>query len=148
MCASSATRGRPVLTWWQGTISHHGFGLGEGEIYSSAYRPIATVRAGNGLAADLHELQLTPRGSALITAWKPLYCDLARDGGRARAAVYDTVFQEIDIKTGLVHATSGTPLEHVPLSDSYMPVGGRERRVALRLVPPQLDRASRATAAC
>ena len=115
--------GRPVLTWWQGTISNHGFGLGQDEIYSSAYRPIATVRAGNGLLADLHELQLTARGSALITAWKPLYCDLAPGGGRARAAVYDTVFQEIDIRTGLV-MYEWDPLEHVALSDSYMPIGG------------------------
>jgi hypothetical protein len=115
-------RGRPVLTWWQGTISNHGFGLGEGEIYSSAYQPLATVHAGNGLTEDLHELQITPRGSALITAWKPLYCDLAGDGGRARAAVYDTVFQEIDIRTGLV-MYEWDPLDHVPLSDSYMPVG-------------------------
>ena len=114
-------RGRPVLTWWQGTISKHGFGLGEGEIYSSAYRPLATVHAGNGLTEDLHELQITARGSALITAWKPLYCDLAGDGGRARAAVYDTVFQEIDIRTGLV-MYEWDPLDHVPLGDSYMPV--------------------------
>jgi hypothetical protein len=117
--------GRPVLTWWQGTISNHGFGLGEGEIYSSAYRPIATVRAGDGLAEDLHELVLTPRGSALITAWKPLYCDLAGDGGRPLAAVYDAVLQEIDVKTGLV-MYEWDSLEHVPLSDSYMPVGGAD----------------------
>ncbi|HVC84249.1 MAG TPA: arylsulfotransferase family protein [Solirubrobacteraceae bacterium] len=116
-------RGRPVLTWWQGTISNHGFGLGEGEIYSSAYRPVATVHAGDGLTEDLHELQITPRGAALITAWKPLYCDLAGDGGRARAAVYDTVLQEIDIRTGLV-MYEWDPLEHVRLSDSYMPVAG------------------------
>ena len=54
-------RGRPVLTWWQGTISNHGFGLGEGEIYSSSYRPLATVHAGDGLTEDLHELQLDAR---------------------------------------------------------------------------------------
>ena len=57
--------GQPVLSWWQGTISAHGFGLGEGEIYSSSYRPIATIHAGDGLSADLHELALTPGGSAL-----------------------------------------------------------------------------------
>jgi len=113
-------RSRPVLTWWQGTISHHGFGFGEGEIYSNSYRHIATVRAGDGLTEDLHELTLTPDGTALISAWKPLYCDLAALGGRARAAVYDTVFQEIDIKTGLVRYEWDS-LEHVALSASYMP---------------------------
>jgi hypothetical protein len=115
--------GAPVLTWWQGTISNHGFGLGEGEIYSRSYRPIATVHAGDGLAEDLHELLLTPAGTAFITAWKPLYCDLSSLGGNAFAAVYDSVFQEIDIRTGLV-MYEWDSLEHVPLSDSYMPPGG------------------------
>ena len=53
-------RGQPVLTWWQGTISRHGFGLGEGEIYSTSYRHLATIRAGDGLAEDLHELRCCP----------------------------------------------------------------------------------------
>ena len=53
--------GRPVLTWWQGDISVHGFGLGEDVIADDAYNVIASVRAGNGLQADLHELQLTHR---------------------------------------------------------------------------------------
>ena len=115
--------GRRVLTWWQGTISAHGFGLGEGEIYSSSYRRIATVRAGDGLAADLHEFDLEPNGIAIVTAWKPLYCDLAADGGAPFSAVYDAVFQEIDVRTGLVRYEWDS-LEHVPLSDSYEPVAG------------------------
>ncbi len=116
-------RGQPVLTWWQGTISRHGFGLGEGELYSTSYRHVATVHAGDGLVEDLHELQLTPRGTALITAWKPLYCDLSALGGRAAGAVYDACMQEIDIATGLV-MWEWDSLDHVPISDSYMPVHG------------------------
>ena len=116
-------RGRPVLTWWQGTISRHGFGLGTGEIDSTSYRRIATVRAGDGLAADLHELQVTPAGTALITAWKPLYCDLSSVGGSASAAVYDACLQEIDIATGLV-MWEWDSIDHVALADSYMPVRG------------------------
>jgi Arylsulfotransferase (ASST) len=112
--------GRAVLTWWQGTISNHGFGLGEGEIYSRSYRPIATVRAGDGLREDLHELQITPDSSALITAWKPLYCDLSAAGGPAYAGIYDAVFQQIDVRTGLVEYEWDS-LDHVPLSASYMP---------------------------
>jgi Arylsulfotransferase (ASST) len=116
-------RGRPVLTWWQGVISQHGFGYGEGEILSTAYRPIATVVAGNGLAEDLHEFTLEPDGAALITAWKPLYCDLEGVGGAAESAVYDASFQEIDIRTGLVRYEWDS-LDHVPLTDSYMPASG------------------------
>ena len=113
-------RGRSVLTWWQGAISRHGFGYGEGEIYSTAYRHVATVHAGDGIAEDLHELQLEPGGIALITAWKPLACDLQAVGGPADGAIYDASFQEIDIATGLVRYEWDS-LDHVPLSDSYMP---------------------------
>ena len=116
-------RAASVLTWWQGTISRHGFGLGEGEIYSTSYRKIATVHAGDGLAEDLHEFTLAPGGAALITAWKPLYCDLSAQGGRAVAAVYDSVFQEIDVRTGLV-MYEWDSLEHVPLAATYMPASG------------------------
>ncbi len=115
--------GQPVLTWWQGTISHHGFGLGEGEIYDDHYQPIATVSAGNGLAEDLHEFQITPQGTALITAWKPLYCNLQSAGGADNVALYDPVMQEIDIKTGLV-MYEWDSLDHVPLKDSYVSVKG------------------------
>ncbi len=113
--------GRRVLTWWQGAISHHGFGLGEGEIYDDHYRPLATVAAGNGLAEDLHELQLTPQGTALITAWKPIFCDLRPAGGAGDVALYDPVMQEIDVASGLVEYEWDS-LDHVPLSDSYVPV--------------------------
>ena len=36
--------GKPVLTWWQGDISVHGFGLGEDVIADSAYTDIAHVQ--------------------------------------------------------------------------------------------------------
>jgi hypothetical protein len=110
--------GRPVLTWWQGDISVHGYGLGEGVIADQAYDEIAHVRAGNGVEADLHELQLTKQGTALITAYEPILCDLAADGGSARDGVMDGLVQEIDVKTGLV-MFQWTSLDHVPLSDSY-----------------------------
>jgi hypothetical protein len=113
--------GQPVLTWWQGTISHHGFGLGQGEIYDDHYQQLATVAAGNGVAEDLHELQITPQGTALITAWKPLYCNLSSVGGADDVALYDPVMQEIDIKTGLV-MYEWDSVDHVPLRDSYVPV--------------------------
>jgi hypothetical protein len=112
--------GRRVLTWWQGTISKHGFGLGVGEIYSPSYRRIATVHGGDGVAEDLHDLVLEPDGAALITVWKPLYCDLSAVGGPADGAVYDASFQDIDIGTGLVR-NEWDSLDHVPVAASYMP---------------------------
>jgi hypothetical protein len=110
--------GKPVLTWWQGNISLHGFGMGEDVIADDTYTDIAHVRAGNGLQADLHEFQLTPQGTALITAYEPILCDLSSVGGPAYGAVTDSVFQEIDVRTGLV-MYEWTSVDHVGLSESY-----------------------------
>jgi Arylsulfotransferase (ASST) len=110
--------GRPVLTWWQGDISVHGFGLGEDTIADGAYEDIAHVRAGNGLQADLHDFQLTPQGTALITAYEPIYCNLSAVGGAAYGAVTDGLLQEIDVRTGLV-MFQWSSLDHVALSESY-----------------------------
>ena len=110
--------GKTVLTWWQGRILKLGFGQGEDEIYSEAYRPIARVLAGNGYRTDLHQFTLTPRGTAWIDAYDPVERDLASVGGSRHGVVTDVVVEEIDVKTGLVmwewHA-----LGHVPLADSY-----------------------------
>jgi hypothetical protein len=113
-------QGQPVLTWWQGTITGHGFGLGEDVIANSSYAEIGHVYAGNGYRADLHEFQLTARGTALITAYDPQLCNLSAVGGRSYAAVTDGVLQEVDVGTGLVRF-QWTSLEHVALGDSHEP---------------------------
>ncbi len=112
--------GKPVLTWWQGDISVHGFGLGEDVIADDTYTDIEHVHAGNGLQADLHEFQLTPQGTALITAYDPILCDLSSVGGPAYGGVTDSVFQEIDVRTGLV-MYEWTSIDHVALGESYEP---------------------------
>ena len=118
--------GKPVLTWWQGEISIHGFGQGEDVILDDAYAEIARVRAQNGLQADLHEFQLTPQGTALITTYDPIHCDLASVGGPADGAVTDGTFQEIDVRTGLV-MFQWTSLDHVALAESYAPASVSDR---------------------
>jgi hypothetical protein len=110
--------GKPVLTWWQGDISVHGFGLGEDVIADSSYDDIAHVKAGNGDQADLHEFQLTPQGTALITAYDPIMCDLSSVGGPADGAVTDGAIQEIDVRTGLV-MYEWTSVDHVALGESH-----------------------------
>ena len=120
--------GAPALTWWQGTVTTHGYGVGVDEVLSASYRTLAVVHAGDGLAADLHEFQITPARTALITAYEPLQCDLAAHGGHARSAVTDSVVQEIDIATGLVRY-EWSSLDHVPLAASYSsPAGSSSAR--------------------
>jgi hypothetical protein len=113
--------GRPVLTWWQDPLiagGHRGSGVA---IADSSYGQIAAVRAGNGYEPDLHAFEITPRGTAVFTVYDAIRCDLRAYGGPADGAVADTLFQEVDLRTGLVrfewHA-----LDHVPLADSYQPV--------------------------
>jgi Arylsulfotransferase (ASST) len=110
--------GKPVLTWWQGTING-GIGTGQDEIYSSSYRPVATVKAGNGLRSDLHEFQLTSQNTALVTAYYPVYWNTSGiKNGSKHDLVLDAVAQEIDIPTGLV-LWQWDSLDHVPVSQSY-----------------------------
>jgi hypothetical protein len=111
--------GAPVLTWWQGRITVHGFGLGVDMIAGTGYRTIAEVRAGNGYQADLHEFQITPAGTALLTSYHAVLCDLAPVGGHPASGVVDALLQEIDIRTGLV-MFEWTSLDHVALADSYV----------------------------
>lgn len=112
-------QGQPVLVWWQGRIvSQLGVGFGVDEIYNTSYQPVATVGAGNGYRADLHEVQLTPEGSAYITAYSLVRADLSGVGGSRDGTLQDAIVQQVDVKTGLVmwewHAYG-----HVALTDSF-----------------------------
>ncbi len=110
--------GKPVLTYWQGYIPPQGFGEGEEVILGSDYQLVGRVYAGNGLKADLHDFHITPQGTAVLTVFEPIDCNLSSDGGPSSGAVTDSTFQEIDLRTGLVRR-EWTSLDHVPLSDSY-----------------------------
>ncbi len=107
-------QGQPVLTWWQGSVP----APGEDVIMNSSYRTVAVVHAGDGYQAELHEFQITPRGTAFITCFAPAYTNLTSVGGPGVGGVIDGVIQEVDIKTGKVlwewHA-----LGHVPVDASY-----------------------------
>lgn len=113
-------QGKPVLTWWQGRVLEVGFGQGAIEVYDTSYQHVATIRAGNGYHADLHEIHLTPEGTAWNDQFDPIKMNLSSAGGKSDGVLTDSIIQEIDIKTGLVmwewHA-----LGHIPLSESNNP---------------------------
>jgi hypothetical protein len=110
--------GKPALVWWQGYIPNLGIGFGTDEIYGSNYRPLAQVNAGNGYKADLHDIQITSKGSAFITSNTLVHTDLAPGGGPREGVLIDSVLQEIDIETGLV-MFEWHSYGHVALSESY-----------------------------
>ena len=114
-------QGKPVLTWWQGNVSFAGTGDGVGEIYDNSYQHVATVKAGNGVNADLHEFTITGANTALVTAYYPVLWNTSSAKGAKPRLVLDGVVQEIDIPTGLV-LFQWDSLDHVPVSASYQPI--------------------------
>jgi hypothetical protein len=120
---TQAYQGRAVLTWWEGEVTPGGWGLGAGVIADSSYRTIHTIHAARGLMADLHELFLTPEGTALITAYRHRTADLSSVGGPARGVVISGVAQEIDVATGRL-LLEWDSLDHVPLTESYQEFSG------------------------
>jgi Arylsulfotransferase (ASST) len=111
--------GKQVLSWWQDPLDAGGSRRAGIVIDDASYNQIAIVRAGNGYQADLHEFQITPQGTALITVYDGIECNLAGVGGPANGAVADTLMQELDLATGLVRYEWHS-LDHVPLSDTYV----------------------------
>jgi hypothetical protein len=113
-------RGRPVLTWWQGT-GLGGLSSGTDYIYDDEFQQLATVSAGNGLSADGHEFLITPWNTALILAYTTATADLTSIGGAADQTVIDGVVQEIDIATGRA-LFQWNSQDHVPYSQSEQPL--------------------------
>ncbi|NLE21709.1 MAG: ArsR family transcriptional regulator [Actinobacteria bacterium] len=112
-------RGRPVLTWWEGTIDKDvGMGIGRVVIVDQRYRTVATVEAGNDRPTDLHEFVITPRDTALLVVYEPRAADLREYGGRASGRVLDNYVQEVDIETGEV-LFEWSAFDHVPPDESY-----------------------------
>lgn len=111
-------RSQQVLTWWEGTETTLGYGLGDYLIFDSSYRQIARVKAANGLQGDHHAFHLTPRGSALFTIFRETRADLRAVGGPQNGGLLESVIQEIDVKTGKL-LFQWNSLDHVPITESY-----------------------------
>jgi hypothetical protein len=113
-------RGKPVLTWWRGKVSNVGVGDGWYVIYDTSYRPIAEVRAGNGLVGDVHEFLITKNNTALFTVYHRLPVDLSPVGGPKEGKIFDGIVQEVDIKTGRV-LFEWHSYPQVAIGESYAP---------------------------
>ena len=118
-------RGEPVLTWWANTqrSADPSVGVGTGFIANSKYQVIAKVDTGNGLSTDFHELNLTSRGTALVTARRFRPMNLSAVGGPAKGYAWSGVAQEIDIATGKV-ILEWDSLDHVPVTETLHRLAG------------------------
>lgn len=104
-----------MLTWWQSGGDPADF------VVDTSYHVIATVHAGNGFQVDGHEFALTPQGTSLVTIFHDVPYDLSSVGGPRDGQATDAVVQEIDVATGRV-LFEWHSLDHVPITDSYLPV--------------------------
>jgi hypothetical protein len=110
-------RGRPVITYWTGEIKE-GTGNGKGVILDERYLPVAEVRCGHGVLADIHEFRLTSRGTALMTSYPTMPYDLSPIGGPADGYVWGARLQEVDVETGEV-LLDWEGLDHIDLTETY-----------------------------
>jgi hypothetical protein len=130
-------RGDPVLTWWEGAIEL-GHGVGEYVIADSSYRTVRRVQAAHGLRGDLHEFVITPRDTALLTSYVVAGADLSAVGGSRKGTIQDAIFQEIDLASGRV-LLEWHSLDHIPLEESYAPVGADWDYFHINSVDPDGD---------
>ena len=116
--------GKPVLSWWQGTVSGTGATTsGEDVVVDQHYRRVATLKGTDGWVISQHEMIISGP-NAWVTAYKIVPMNLTRFGGDAKGSVLDSAVQEYDLKTGKLMYTwdalnpGGTP--HIPLSQSKL----------------------------
>ncbi len=133
-------RGEPVMTYWLGPMVS-GHGEGDYYLYDQSYRQVAKVKAGNGYQGDLHEFRLTPRGTALLTAYGTAHAEITSSdvaGGSHYGPYFYGIAQEVDVATGRVLMQWRSD-EHVPL-DAVLRKAAELGREQLGLLPHQLDR--------
>jgi hypothetical protein len=109
-------RGQPVLTYWEGRFAA-GWGFGSYVVLDQSYREIARIHALGGNRADIHDMQLTDEGTALVASY-----NLVRRNG----PVLDNVIQEIDVASGRL-LFEWHSVGNVGLRESYAKRPGREQ---------------------
>jgi len=115
--------GKPVLTWFEGRVVAGGYGLGVAKIADSSYQVIHTLHAHNGQQVDEHEFNISPQGTALISAFNKQRYDLSKLGGPKKGWLLSGIAQEIDIQTGEL-LFEWDSLDHVGFDETYLPVEG------------------------
>ncbi len=109
-------RGKKVLTYFDGVGS--GYYRGKWYLLNNAYQQIATISAGKGAQADLHDMLIRPDGTAIVECYTPVKQNLTKFGGPADGVVLETEIQQINIATGKV-MFDWHSLDHIPVTESY-----------------------------
>ena len=110
-------QGKPVLSWWQGTITSTGATTtGTDVVVDQHYKIVAQLNGTQGWILSPHEF-LIQGANAWVTAYKVIPMDLSAFGGSANGFLLDSSVQEYNLKTGKLLFTWDIK-DHVPLADS------------------------------
>jgi hypothetical protein len=112
-------QGKPVLSYWDGTVKNTGEMTGSWHVLDDRYKEIAKVASENGWDPSGHEFLITKNGTALTTGYKYIpNRDLTSVGGGESQTLLDSGVIEYDLKTGhIVHEWSAD--QHIPFQESY-----------------------------
>lgn len=111
-------QGNHYITFWHGGDSGW-FGRGYYLMIDSSYNVFKNVTAAGDLDGDLHEFQITDRGTALLTVYDTKAADLSAYGVQ-HGQIIDSLFQEIDLETGeLIFQWRAS--DHYPVTESLAP---------------------------
>lgn len=127
--------GEDVLTFWAGDMTDLGFGFGTVHILDNTYKEIYIVRLQDNFLTpdgepresyiDLHESNITPRNTLLVSAYNITERDLTEIGGGPGQYMLDSQFYEVDIPTNKI-LYSWSALDHeedIPLGKSSLVLG-------------------------
>ena len=131
-------QGKNVLAYWNGSVFPEPVGRGYGSIVllDSSYSKIATITLPEYFQSlnasqhfpsnvDLHEINITPQNTVLITANNVTQHDLSSVGGPSAGWTVDSIIYEIDIASNNIlfewHALDH--LDKLPFSASKLPIG-------------------------
>lgn len=131
-------QGAPCLAYWNGTTFPDPIGNGYGSIVllDVWLKPFASVKLTGHFVTlnssakypsyiDLHEINITPDNTILVTANNVTQADLSSVGGPKKGWVVDAIFYEIDIATNKIlyqwHALDH--LDRLPFKSSKLALG-------------------------
>ncbi|THX47926.1 hypothetical protein D6D06_09380 [Aureobasidium pullulans] len=121
-------KGEQYLTYWVGDDRVRGHGAGDYYMLNTGYQEVHKISALNGMAADLHELVITPQGTALLTVYEVYQHDLSElrnfeDWEEDPHYIWDSLFQEIDIETNEL-LFQWRASDHYSINETFKSIGG------------------------
>ena len=114
----AALDGAPVLTWWEGD-NNAGIGSGVHVVADASYRVLHRIEGQKGRKADLHELLLTPRRTAMFFAYAPVGPGPLPVSPANQIRVMDCAIQEVDLTTGAL-LFEWHSVDHIAVDESVL----------------------------